>query len=420
MANARIRQLVSLPSLVALAASGAALAGASPASAEGPCTRFAAPGGSDSAAGSETAPYRTAQRLADSLGAGETGCLREGTYGENVSIRKGGSAGAPVTLRSFPGERAEVVGIFYVARTAPHVTVEGLYLNGRNPEGQPSPQVNAADTVFRGNDVTNDHTGICFILGEHQYGRAIRTLIEHNRIHDCGRLPSTNLDHGIYVARVGRRSDNEQLDLRQRRLGRPPLPRRAAHRGRGQRHRGQRQGRHLRRRGRPRLQRQPRPGQRDLGLEAALQHRLVVGGWQPRSGAQRRQPQLPRSEQAGRPRQRRHRPQPRVHARPAIPWSASRATPTPDSATCGSSRAAPATASTAGTTRCPDRTARRQRLCRPPARPPPSTASRLATRPGRSALRSRCPAPDAVRSAAASAPGSGDASSARACARGFA
>ena len=200
MANARIRQLAYLPSLVALAASSAALAGASPASADGPCTRFAAPGGSDSAAGSETAPYRTAQRLADSLGAGETGCLREGTYGENVSIRKGGSAGAPVTLRSFPGERAEVVGIFYVARTAPHVTVEGLYLNGRNPEGQPSPQVNAADTIFRSNDVTNDHTGICFILGEHQYGRAIRTLIEHNRIHDCGRLPATNLDHGIYVA----------------------------------------------------------------------------------------------------------------------------------------------------------------------------------------------------------------------------
>ena len=146
MANARIRQLASLSSLVALAASSAALAGASPASAEGPCTRFAAPGGSDTAAGSETAPYRTAQRLADSLGAGDTGCLREGTYGENVSIRKGGSAGAPVTLRSFPGERAEVVGIFYVAKTAPHVTVEGLYLNGRNPEGQPSPQVNAADT----------------------------------------------------------------------------------------------------------------------------------------------------------------------------------------------------------------------------------------------------------------------------------
>ena len=25
-------------------------------------------------------------------------------------------------------------------------------------------------------------------------------MIEHNRIHDCGVLPATNLDHGIYVA----------------------------------------------------------------------------------------------------------------------------------------------------------------------------------------------------------------------------
>ena len=25
-------------------------------------------------------------------------------------------------------------------------------------------------------------------------------MIEHNRIHDCGELPATNFDHGVYVA----------------------------------------------------------------------------------------------------------------------------------------------------------------------------------------------------------------------------
>ena len=83
--------------------------------------------------------FRTAQRLVESLSAGETGCLRAGTYDENVNIREGGAAGAPADPAQLPGGAGEVVGILYVARTAPHVTVEDLYLNGRNPEGRAEP-----------------------------------------------------------------------------------------------------------------------------------------------------------------------------------------------------------------------------------------------------------------------------------------
>ena len=38
------------------------------------------------------------------------------------------------------------------------------------------------------------------MIGDDQYGDADGTVIESNRIHDCGRLPPTNRDHGIYVA----------------------------------------------------------------------------------------------------------------------------------------------------------------------------------------------------------------------------
>ena len=63
-----------------LAALSLALA-ATPAHAAGTtCDRVAAPSGSDAAAGTESAPYATAQKLADSLSAGQTGCLRAGTY----------------------------------------------------------------------------------------------------------------------------------------------------------------------------------------------------------------------------------------------------------------------------------------------------------------------------------------------------
>src|SRR4029079_9905723 len=55
--------------------------------------------------------------------------------------------------------------------------------------------------TLRGNDITNQHTGICVILGGAfpRYGLAVDPVVEGNRIHDCGRLPRTNHDHGIYV-----------------------------------------------------------------------------------------------------------------------------------------------------------------------------------------------------------------------------
>jgi parallel beta-helix repeat protein len=164
------------------------------------CTRVASPTGSDSAAGTTQAPYRSAMKLASSLGAGETGCLRAGSYPGGATFRTAGRADAPVTFRSYPGERATVEGRVYVAKTAPHVVVEGLYLNSRGMTN-PSPTINASHTTFRHNDVTNDNTEICFLLGDSGgvYGRADHAVIEKNRIHNCGQLPSTNLDHGIYL-----------------------------------------------------------------------------------------------------------------------------------------------------------------------------------------------------------------------------
>ena len=163
------------------------------------CDRTASPAGSDINPGSESLPYQTTQHLADSLSPGQTGCLRSGTYSENVKITVGGSARSPVTLRSYPGERARLIGRLWIAEGADHVTVLRLTLNGKNSRGLPSPTVNADHVTFYGNDVTNNHTAICFILGS-SWGRADRAVISRNRIHDCGRLPATNLDHGIYIA----------------------------------------------------------------------------------------------------------------------------------------------------------------------------------------------------------------------------
>jgi hypothetical protein len=193
-----------------LACGTIALAGALPAaaSADTPatlpasaCGKFAAPGGSDTGAGTLAAPFKTAQKLVDSLAAGQVGCLRGGTYGEDVTITRSG-----VTLTAYAGEQATLVGRLYVKLGADGVVVAGLNLDGRNAASLPSPTVNGNDDKFIGNDVTNENTEICFLVGS-SWGRAQSTIIQGNRIHNCGKLPSSNQDHGIYVSEA----DNTQI-----------------------------------------------------------------------------------------------------------------------------------------------------------------------------------------------------------------
>lgn len=172
------------------------LANAAPAAAAD-CDLVASPEGSDQAAGTADAPFAGAAKLAKSLSSGQTGCLRGGNYSADNEVK----LTAPnSTLTSFPGERAKITARIYVAQPATGATIRDLDLNGVNSNRLPSPTVNATDTKFIGNDVTNDHTGICFNLGHIDWGSADRALIADNKIHDCGRLPATNQDHGIYVS----------------------------------------------------------------------------------------------------------------------------------------------------------------------------------------------------------------------------
>jgi parallel beta-helix repeat protein len=201
------------------AAAALALVPSSAAAAEG-CDKVAAPGGSNTAAGTEAAPYATFQKLVDSLAPGQAGCLRGGTYREeNITVRRGGTGeGARVTVRSYPGERATHYGRVYVHDSANFVTFEGLDLNGSgapkhcNTDGcglLGSPTVNGDNVVFQDNDVTNDHTAICFNVGNPGWGAARGTIIRRNRIHHCGRMPATNHDHGIYLVET---TDTQILD----------------------------------------------------------------------------------------------------------------------------------------------------------------------------------------------------------------
>jgi parallel beta helix pectate lyase-like protein len=180
-----------LATTVALAA--LSLFSAGPAAADNGCTKAAAPAGSDSAEGTEAAPYASVQKLVEALGPGETGCLRQGTYGgDPVSMREPDS-----TLKSYPGERATVKAFLEVYPGAARAHVTGLRFDSGGNGNSVAVKLQADGAVFSDNEVTKSGQGICILAGSWNAARGV--VIERNRIHDCGPAGS-KYDHDIYLS----------------------------------------------------------------------------------------------------------------------------------------------------------------------------------------------------------------------------
>jgi hypothetical protein len=159
-----------------------------------PCTKFAAPTGTDppdggvADAGVKT-PFKTAARLVASLAAGQTGCLEDGTYAENVTFAKGGSSASPITLAAAPSAHATLRGVLTIPDTTDYIAIANLTLDGGPaPTGtaakSATPLVRGDHVALRGNDITNAGAD-CVTLGDPTFGVAKLTVIENNRIHGC-------------------------------------------------------------------------------------------------------------------------------------------------------------------------------------------------------------------------------------------
>ena len=198
---ARTAQRTIAVSIAALLAAAATLFAAVPAQAAPPttCTKVAAPTGSDSAAGTEAAPYKTVQKLTRSLAAGQTGCLRGGTYGgSDVYLDK-----ADTGLQSYPGERATLTAFLEVTPTAPRSRVSGLKIDTTGNANSTGTKLQADDVVFSDNEVTKGGQGICVLAGT--YNAAQRIVIERNVMYDCGAAikpdgSKNKYDHHIYLS----------------------------------------------------------------------------------------------------------------------------------------------------------------------------------------------------------------------------
>ena len=67
--------------------------------------------GVDSDPGTETRPWRTIQKAANTLTAGDTVYIKAGTYSERVRPKNSGSAGNFITYAAYPGDSATIDGV---------------------------------------------------------------------------------------------------------------------------------------------------------------------------------------------------------------------------------------------------------------------------------------------------------------------
>jgi len=112
--------------------------------------------GNDSSPGTQSQPWRTIQKAANTTVAGDTVIVRAGNYNERIQVTKSGSSGAPIT---FQAEETVIMKGFKIV--ANYITVRGF-------------EIANTDYMRWRTDVSS---GV-YVLGNN-------VIIEDNYIHDC-------------------------------------------------------------------------------------------------------------------------------------------------------------------------------------------------------------------------------------------
>jgi hypothetical protein len=192
-----------------------------------PClaaTYYVAPNGSDTGAGSATAPFRTIRRAASRTNPGDTVIVRDGTYtGDATSvfdIERSGTANAWITYKAenqwgaiLDGRNSATFHGIILRQDVGYIRIEGLQIQGTR-EGGISASEGTHDVYYYRNLI--HHVGrICTDTSGGQVGfrdrpDSARMTYDSNVLHTIGRLhPSDgcsysttnyrNHDHGLYL-----------------------------------------------------------------------------------------------------------------------------------------------------------------------------------------------------------------------------
>jgi hypothetical protein len=195
------------------------------ASADAGCDRFASPIGSDANPGSAAAPVRSIARLIEITGAGEEGCLPDGStfvepIGSFIVGDAGGQPGNPARIRSADpsGPAAIVKAAMWLRGSVHDLAFERIRFTDSPGNGDKGTMlvVDGDRIAFRETEMTW-RRGTCLNAG-HRDGYAAGDpagtvaaedlVIERSRIHDCGndaeivaslRDESQSGVHGLYL-----------------------------------------------------------------------------------------------------------------------------------------------------------------------------------------------------------------------------
>jgi hypothetical protein len=158
---------------------------------------YVSPSGTDANVGSSAAPWRTLQKAAATMVAGDTALIADGEYAGGIYQSRAGTASAPITFRAMNpggpvvrGDQTTARDAFFIEE-ADHVIVDGLTIRQAN---------RAAIRVSLSNHVTIRR---CRTLNNTRWG--IFTDYSDDLLIEQNECAGSGLEHGIYVSNSGDR-----------------------------------------------------------------------------------------------------------------------------------------------------------------------------------------------------------------------
>jgi hypothetical protein len=197
----RIRRTILLTTMLALLLP---FAGAQPAGAA-PRTFYLSTGGNDGNPGTVGAPWRTFTSSLPKLQPGDLLLVRGGTYVERFNLpvfHNPASAGSPIVVRAYPGERPVVRGLMNI-RGASYWTFDGINVtwDGATPTSDPLVRLmNGVGWTFTNAEVWNSHARAGIIVGSSVSGEPSNWTLRGNCVHDTRTTDGVNTDHNLYLA----------------------------------------------------------------------------------------------------------------------------------------------------------------------------------------------------------------------------
>jgi len=192
-------------------------------------TYYVAVTGSDTNPGSISEPFKTIQKGASVLAAGDTLLIRSGTYTEKVNIKNSGSSAGFITIKNYPGEKVIVSGantsganLSIVNKS--YIRIEGLELS--NNSGNDTPMgisIEGAGTSIqivnnKVYDITSNSNahGIA-VYGTNPTSPITNLLIEGNEVYNCklGQSESMVLNGNVTAFKVinNKIHDNDNIGI---------------------------------------------------------------------------------------------------------------------------------------------------------------------------------------------------------------